>query len=515
MANAVLKGFYSLLSSFRVLVYWIYPLKKEESERTFILFVLFFLVAFVYNTLLPLKKSIIMYTPGAGAEALIYLKLFAVTPGTILFTWYFLSLDRIFDRDRVFWIIVLTFCSYFFAYTFVFSPYKEYFALHSLADLLEILLPSSFQAAPALVRYWMHTVFYTFAELWSTTVLSMLLWGLVNEISTHEQAKSTYALFTVGANLSSVFSGMISAYLMKMPLKDSIFHGSTKWDQSFFRIMLVVLAVCLLILSLYYYFVSKGYTSAMKADSLKKRLQAYQQKKNISILDCFYQVFQSKNLIYLTIIVMGYNLVYNISDVAFNKRVQLSFGPDNIIESNAFLSTVQMYTGIVSTFFALIVTNLSLHYLGWTFTALLTPIAYLSTGCFFYVSQIDAFMPFFPSIDLFSLYAGGIHMCLMKGSKYSFFDSTKEMAYIGLTQQERTNGKAAIDGIASRLGKFGGSFILLGFFTIFGNDIIKTIPYLFIIILFMNILWILSIVRFGSHIHKAAALKSSEIMSDI
>jgi AAA family ATP:ADP antiporter len=248
----------------------------------------------------------------------------------------------------------------------------------------------------------------------------------------------------------------------------------------------------------------------MKADTLKKRTCAYQKKKNISILDCFYQVFQSKNLIYLTIIVMGYNLVYNLSDVAFNKRVQLSFGPDNIVESNAFLSTVQMYTGIVSTFFALIVTNLSLHYLGWTFTALLTPVAYFSTGFFFYVSQIEAFVPLLPAIDLFSLYAGGIHMCLTKGSKYSFFDSTKEMAYIGLTQQERTNGKAAIDGIASRLGKSGGSFILLGLFTIFGNDIIKTIPYLFVIIVLMNILWILAIVRFGSHVQKAAALRSLE-----
>jgi len=508
MANIVLNVFYRSLAWFCSFVSWIYPVKKEDAERVVILFVLFFLVAFVYNTLLPLKKSIIMFTPGAGAEALTYLKPFAVTPGSLLFTWYFLSLDRVFDRDRVFGIVILTFLSYFVAYTFIFCPYKEFFALNALADCLETVLPASFQAAPALVRYWMHTLFYTFAELWSTTVLSLLLWGLVNEISTHEQAKSTYALFTVGANLSSVFSGMISARLGKIPFDPSFLYGQTKWDQYFFRVMLVVLTVCFLILVLYRYFVGRGYTSAMKADSLKKRICAYQSKKTISILDCFYQVFQSKNLIYLTIIVMGYNLVYNLSDVAFNKRVQLSFGPENIVDSNAFLSSVQMYTGIVSTFFALIVTNLSLHYLGWTFTALLTPAAYFSTGLFFYLSQIDMFIPMFPSMDLFALYAGGVHLCLTKGSKYSFFDSTKEMAYIGLTKEERTNGKAAIDGIASRLGKSGGSFLLLGLFTIFGNDIIKTIPYLFMMIVVMNVLWVIAILKFGTHIHETDGLKS-------
>jgi len=511
MANIVFNSFGRLLAWLRSVIYWVYPVKKEDLEKVVILFFLFFLIAFVYNALLPLKKSIIMSIPGAGAEALTYLKPFAVTPGSLLFTWYFLSLDRAFDRDRVFGIVVLTFLSYFVAYTFILSPYKDMLRLDTLANFLEAILPEGLQSAPTLVRYWMHSLFYTFAELWSTTVLSLLLWGLVNEVSTQEQAKSTYALFTVGANLSSVFSGMIAGQLRKVPYDPNFFYGQTHWDQIFFRMMMVVLIVCGCILLLYGYFVKRGYTASMKADSLKKRICAYQSKKSISILDCFYQVFQSRNLIYLTIIVMSYNLVYNLSDVVFNNRVLLSFGAENIADINAFLSSVEMYKGMLSTFFALVVTNLSLHYLGWTLTALITPIIYCSTGFFFYLAQIDMFISFFPTIDLFALYAGGVHYCLTKGAKYSVFDATKEMAYIGLTQQERTNGKAAIDGIASRIGKSGGSFLLIGLFAIFGNDISKTIPYLFVMIVMMNILWIAAILKFGVHVQEAERFEESAV----
>jgi AAA family ATP:ADP antiporter len=189
-----------------------------------------------------------------------------------------------------------------------------------------------------------------------------------------------------------------------------------------------------------------------------------------------------------------------LSDIAFNKRVQLSFGPENMIGSNKFLATVQMYTGIISTIFALVVTNVSLHRYGWMYTALLTPVFYFVTGLFFYLAQVDLLMPVFSSIDLFALYAGGAHICFTRGCKYSFFDSTKEMGYIGLTQEERTNGKAAIDGIASRLGKSGGSFILLGLFAILGNNIMLTIPYLYGFILFVNILWICAVIKFGPHV---------------
>jgi AAA family ATP:ADP antiporter len=478
----------------------LFPIKREDAKKVCILFCLFFLVSFVYNILQPLKKTIIMYSPGAGSEALPYLKPFAVAPGAFLVTWYFLSLARRFNRDAVFRIIILTFTTYFLLYTFILIPFRDYLTLDSTADFMMKVLPSHFHAGPALIRYWMHTLFYAFAELWGTTVLTLLLWGLVNEISTHTQAKATYALFTVGANFSGMFAGKISSYLTKLPYNPHFFYGHNQWDQAFLRIMLVVLAVCSSILILYAYFVHCGYTAAVAHNPRKQTVEG-QGEQHVSIVDCFYQVMRSKNLLYLTIIVMGYNLVYNLSDVIFNKRVELSFGPENKVGSNDFLSMVLTYTSIVSTVFALLISNISLRYAGWTVTALMTPIVYILSGSFFYLAQLNGLHGLFPvmPLDLIALYAGAAHMCLTRGAKYSVFDSTKEMAYIGLTKAERVNGKAAIDGIASRFGKSGGSFILFFLYAILGNNIVLTIPYVFFIICIITILWMIAITNLGRH----------------
>ena len=56
-----------------------------------------------------------------------------------------------------------------------------------------------------------------------------------------------------------------------------------------------------------------------------------------------------------------------------------------------------------------------------------------------------------------------------QAAKYAIFDPTKEMTYIPLSQDAKTQGKAAIDVFGARLGKSGGALIqqLLVFF--FGN----------------------------------------------
>ncbi len=491
----------------------IFPVEKKDAEKVFIIFFLFFFISFIYNIIQPLKKTIMMYTPGAGTEAMPYLKPLAIVPGSVLLTWYYLKLSAHFNRDTVFRVIIMTFTAYFILYTFVLNPFKDFFALDTIADGLLYALPKNFHAMPSLIRYWMHTLFYAFAELWGATVLSLLLWGLVNEISTQDEAKATYALFSVGANSSGIFAGKLSSFLSKLPFNPNFPYGSSQWDQSFLRIMLVVIAASCAILMVYRHFVKKGYTSKI---AFAPPVQVEGEKQKISVFDCFKEVFKSKNLLYITIIVMSYNLVYNLSDIVFNKRVELTFGPENKVASNAFMSYVQMYTGVISTILALVISNFALKRFGWTFTALITPVAYFLSGAIFYAAQIHGLSEHFAffAIDpsMLALYAGGMHICFTRGSKYSVFDATKEMAYIGLTPQERSNGKAAIDGVASRFGKSGGSMIMLFLYAFMGNDIIKLIPYVFVMVGIITILWMLAVRNLGRYYDKR---QENEIVTSI
>lgn len=57
------------------------------------------------------------------------------------------------------------------------------------------------------VRNWMFTTFYVAAEMWGDVVLSLLFWGLANEMTTMREAPLLYPLFGIGANIGQTVSG--------------------------------------------------------------------------------------------------------------------------------------------------------------------------------------------------------------------------------------------------------------------------------------------------------------------
>ena len=71
------------------------------------------------------------------------------------------------------------------------------------------MLPASdgFNAIVSIYRNWSYALFYVFAELWGSAVLSLMFWSFANEITRVTEAKRFYTIFGLGANFSLLFAG--------------------------------------------------------------------------------------------------------------------------------------------------------------------------------------------------------------------------------------------------------------------------------------------------------------------
>ena len=94
------------------------------------------------------------------------------------------------------------------------------------------------------------------------------------------------------------------------------------------------------------------------------------------------------------------------------------------------------------------------------------------------------------------VFFGSTQNCLSRASKFTLFDATKEMAFIPLSTEDKLKGKAAIDGVGSRLGKSGGSFIHQILLVIFST--ISASAHIVAAILFLAIFfWIGAVLSLG------------------
>jgi AAA family ATP:ADP antiporter len=92
---------------------------------------------------------------------------------------------------------------------------------------------------------------------------------------------------------------------------------------------------------------------------------------------------------------------------------------------------------------------------------------------------------------------------LTKGAKYSLFDPTKEMAYIPLSDNLKTQGKAAVDGVGGRLGKSGGGIIQqVLLISIVGSTQITIAPYIGFFLITIVLFWLFSVIGLNNEFQK-------------
>lgn len=464
-----------------------------------------------------MKVTAVVTAAGSGAEVIPFLKVWAVLPTAILITYFYTKLANYLNREQVFYTMIVFFLGFFTLFLLVLHPNRENLELTTLAGFLQSKLPEGLKGLIAIVRHWPLSLFYVLSEMWSAVVLSMLFWGFANEITSVDEAKRFYAIFALGANFSGIFSGQSAQFLTVQQYNPNLPFGSNAWEQTLCLQLGIVLLLGLVIIVIFRW-VNRNLVRQNEEDLLQQTdsristasvLNASQSKddeepsKKLSLYECFSYLLKSPYMLYIAILVVAYNIVYNLGDVLWTHQISTRY--PNANEFNAYINQVASVTGIFATLSGLILSGNVIRRYGWTVTAMITPIIWLVTSFGFFACMLfesnHGLADFLYAITHMPIYTlilffGSAQICMGRAAKYTVFDETKEIAFIPLPKEEQRKGKAVVDGIASRFGKSGGSLTIQVLLLLCG-ELALTTPYIAVICIVVMTFWLLAVRNLG------------------
>ncbi|CDR34759.1 Npt1/Npt2 family nucleotide transporter [Criblamydia sequanensis] len=467
---------------------FLWPIHNYELRKLIPLLAIFFLITFDYNVLRTMKDAVVVTAKSSGAEVIPFIKVWVMFPASILITFLFTRLSNKMKLEYVFYIMMSLFLAYYFIFTFIIYPAKDSLHPNQTADQLQAILPLGLKGFIAMYRNWTCTTFYVMSELWSNIILSMLFWGFANQVTRLGEAARFYGLFGVGANFSGVVAGYASVIICSQEYNPNLPFGKDAWEQSMMILVGLVILSGILAMLLFRWFNKQVLTDPLFAEPGMLG-QDVKVRGKISMRASIRYLWNSSYLVYIALIVIAYNIVINFVEVLWKHEVHALF-PDPK-DYNLYMNHVSTIIGAIATFTALFISGNSIRKLGWSFTALLTPvILFISSIGFFGSFFLKEFSPAtligmgFSPLALV-VFFGSMQNILSRGAKYTVFDATREMAFVPLSAESKIKGKAVVDGLCSRLGKSGGSVIyqtlLILFSTITASAPIVSV-FLFIVI---------------------------------
>ncbi len=484
----------------------LWPIHNYELKKLLPMLFMFFFISFNYSIVRNIKDALVVTAPGSGAETLPVLKLCGVIPAAVIFMLIFAKLSNVLSKANLFYTSIVPFVLFFLAFDLFLYPNQDLVHPHELAERLQQTLPAGFYYFISMFRNWSFSLFYIFAELWGSVVLSLLFWGFANDTTKVEESKRFYALFGVGANLALEFSGRVTTFYAQV--KSDLPAGVDPMEYTLNGLTTYFTVCAILIVGIYWWINKYVLTDSRfyDADKIKKKAD----KPKLSLKDSFMFLIHSKYMLYIAILVVAYGISINLIEVTWKNQVGLQYSTTN--EYLGFMGFYNRCVAWTTIFMMLFVTGNILRVFGWRVAALITPTVLFVTGIIFFALII--FMDYATPIVVFfgttPLYAavivGLIQNVMSKSAKYSLFDPTKEMTYIPLDQESKVKGKAAIDVVGSRLGKAGGSLIQIGLFFIGPLAVIA--PYIAAVILFIIGIWIYAAIKLSTEFAaKSAASK--------
>lgn len=487
--------------SFGKLRSFFWPIYRRELPKVLPMIALFFMIAFIFNILRCLKTSMVVTADVAGAEVVSFLKLGGVLPGAVVLTALIAALMNRFRSETVFYIVVGGYLAYICAFVFWLYPNHSMLRLDLLADTLQqtALSAPGYKGLVAAIRHLNISIFYILCDLWGAMVLGMLFWGYANEISSVEEASRFYAIFALGTNIAGIASGLFAGYVKDLePIALFANIHSEQWVVLQLVMVLIMGAACMKT----FYWLNRKIVCADEINEAKIKQRLTKKKAKYGVIESLKYLMTSRYLAYLVTIVVSYKLVYNLADIMWAHKVKLIYTSNK--DYNAYINLITVWASVFAVTIGFLISGNMTRRFGWTVAALVTPVMWLIASFGFFGGMIldgsyvmDIVAGVFANPANLVLLIGSTQMALGRGLHYTIWDQTKEMAFIPLSAEHKRKGKAVTDGLASRFGKSGGSFIYMMLF-IFLGDIAATLPYITVMNFVFVGLWIYAVIRLGA-----------------
>lgn len=476
----------------------LFPIHKHELRKLVPMLLMLFLICFDYTILRNMKDSLVI--TAYGAEVIPFIKVWVTLPSAILMTYLFTRLTNRFSQEHVFYIMISLFLTFFAIFAFILYPLRDALHFTNWGSEIQTFLPAGMRGFVGMCCNWSFTLFYVMSELWSPCIMTVLFWGFANEVTSVQEARRFYGVLGVGASIAAVFAGQTANFLSYGGVfNPSLPFGNDAWEQMLMILISLIIVIGLITVVIFRW-MNRNVLTDPCFDEFHYAKKVMKSKGKLSMKETFSYLSNSKYLLCIAVIVVGYNLVINMSEVAW--KDQLARLHPSPTDYNIYMNNISTAIGIFATISALFMAKI-IEKFGWSGTALITPImmAITCAGFFSFLLFSDAWAAAFPIMAsttplAIAVFFGSAQNCLSKAAKYSVFDTTKEMAFIPLSHECKLKGKAAIDGVGSRIGKSGGSLMYQGLLMLF-STVSASAPYVAAILLVAIILWMWAVRSLG------------------
>jgi AAA family ATP:ADP antiporter len=465
-------------------IFW--PIKREELPKFLSASFLMFCILMIQNIIRALKDSVINVK--ISTEVTSFLKFWGVVPASILMAVIYVIMVNKMSAQKVFYIILGSFISFFALFGFFIFP------MHDIIHMPEAKIQSIILLYPHLKWFiylyanWGFSLFYVITELWPNVAFALLFWQFINNITNVEESKRFYPLFGLLGQTSLFISGMFLSRLLPSLTDYFFINGNREYVHMKIAMGLVVIMGVLAIFT--FWFINLKFISDSDSVKLKSK------KTSGSLVESFKMIISSRYIRLITIMLFCYGMSVNLVEGPWKAKAREVYLTTE--EYASFVGNYLSGTGIITIILVLFCSNMVRKF-GWLSTAIITPIMMITTGIIFFIfsnftelaSNIASYFLIYSAPIYIAVFVGAIQNMLIKSSKYTLFDSTKEMAYVPLNSDLKTQGKAAADMLGVKFGKSMGAFLPMFIFSIFPHMTYNTISiYLMFIFIVICIVWL-------------------------